>query len=46
MVQSNFPQPFQPEYGAMAKALHDTLNGQDWIEEVLSASGGLGAGPS
>ena len=46
MVQFNFPKPFQPEYGGMAKALHEVVQGQDWIEEVFTASGGVGAGPS
>ena len=46
LVQFNFPRPFQPEYGDKAKALHEVAQGQDWIEEVFTASGGVGAGPS
>lgn len=46
IVQFNFPRPFDPEYGAKAKSLHQVLEGQDWIEEVLAGSGGIGAGPS
>lgn len=44
IVQFNWPRPFKPEYGARAKELHLVLQDQTWIEEVLAASGGLGAG--
>jgi hypothetical protein len=46
IVQFNFPRPFQEGHGTRAKALHQALEGQDWIEEVFAASGGIGAGPS
>lgn len=46
IVEFNFPKPFQPDYGEKARALHQALTGQDWIEEVFAASGGLGSGPS
>jgi hypothetical protein len=46
IVQFSFPKPFQPEYGIKAKALHQAMDGLDWIEEVFAASGGLGKGPS
>jgi hypothetical protein len=46
VVQFSFPKPFQAEYGAKAKALHQALEGQDWVEGVFAASGGIGAGPS
>lgn len=46
IVQFNFPQPFAAEYGEKAKALHQALIGQDWIEEVFAASGGVGGGPA
>ena len=46
IVQFDFPSPFQPEHGSKARALHDRLQGQDWIEGTLAASGGVGAGPS
>ncbi|MGD2157284.1 MAG: hypothetical protein PVG14_02385 [Anaerolineales bacterium] len=46
VVQFSFPKPFQAEYGEKARALHQVLEGQDWIEEVFAASGGIGAGPS
>lgn len=45
-VQFNFPKPFQTEYGLKAKNLNQSLVGQDWIEAVLAASGGIGGGPS
>lgn len=46
IVQFSFPRPFQPEYGTKAKALKQALQGQDWIEEVFAAAGGVGAGPA
>ena len=46
VVQFNWPRPFQPEYGELARALHQVVQGQDWIQEVLAASGGVGAGPA
>ncbi|MCB0033492.1 MAG: hypothetical protein KDE51_05725 [Anaerolineales bacterium] len=44
IVQFNFPQPFQPEYGEKARALHQAVQNQEWIEEVFAASGGIGGG--
>lgn len=46
VVHFNFPQPFQPEHGQKARALHDAVVSADWIEEVVAASGGVGMGPS
>lgn len=46
IVQFNFPKPFKPEIGAKAHTLHKSLSEQDWIEEVFTASGGVGAGAS
>jgi hypothetical protein len=46
IVQFNFPQPFQPEYGELARSLHQAVAGEKWIEEVFAASGGVGAGPA
>lgn len=46
LVQFNWPRPFDPEHGQMARALHEALQGQTWIEEVVAASGGIGGGPS
>lgn len=46
IVNFDWPRPFKPEYGDSARELHIALQDQDWIEEVLAASGGLGAGQS
>ena len=46
IVLFNFPKPFLSEYGEKAKALHQALLDQVWIEEVFAASGGIGGGPS
>lgn len=46
IVQFSFPSSFDPEYGERAKQLHAAVQEPDWIEEVLAASGGLGAGPA
>ncbi|NJN15455.1 MAG: hypothetical protein HC822_03760 [Oscillochloris sp.] len=46
IIQFDFPTPFQQEHGRKARALHDLLVEQDWIQEVLAASGGIGPGPS
>ena len=45
-VDFDWPKPFQPEYGAKAKALHAASQEAGWIREVAAASGGIGAGPS
>jgi hypothetical protein len=46
IISFNWPRPYKPEYGQKARALHDVLADKDWIEEVLAASGGIGAGAS
>jgi hypothetical protein len=46
IVEFSFPRPFQPDYGAKAKALNQALKGLDWVQEVFAASGGVGGGPS
>lgn len=46
LVQFNWPRPFQVEHGQKAKALHEVLQGETWIEDVVAASGGVGGGPS
>lgn len=46
VVQFNWPQPLKAEHGQMAKTLHEVVQGQDWIEELVAASGGVGGGPS
>ena len=46
LVQFNWPRPLEPGHGQMAKALHETLQGQKWIKEVVAASGGVGGDAS
>ncbi|MDX1436470.1 MAG: hypothetical protein R3335_06655 [Anaerolineales bacterium] len=46
IVQFNFPTPFFPEVGQKAKRLHAACQSSDWIENILTASGGIGPGPS
>lgn len=46
IVRFNFPRPFRAEYGEKAKALHQSLQGHTWIEEIFAASGGIGPGPA
>jgi hypothetical protein len=46
VIQFDWPDNFKPEYGQAAKALHQHVVNSSWIEEVLAASGGIGAGPS
>jgi len=46
IVRFNFPKPFSPDFSEKAVALHRILDGQQWIEEVLTASGGIGGGSS
>ena len=45
IVNFNFPKPFKPEYGELVSILHQLLDADDWIEDVLTASGGIGGGP-
>jgi hypothetical protein len=46
IVEFNWPQNFTPEDAEKARVLHERLQGQDWISEVLAASGGIGQGGS
>ena len=46
IVDFDWPKPFKPQYGQFAVELHSAVQNQDWITEVLSASGGLGRGRS
>jgi hypothetical protein len=46
IVEFDWPRPFQPEHGTLARKLHDVVQGQTWIKETVAASGGLGSGPS
>ncbi len=45
-IEFDWPKPFEPEYGRKARKLHDVVQNQSWIKEVVAASGGLGSGPS
>jgi hypothetical protein len=42
IVEFDWPQPFDPEHGKLARALHDVVQDKDWIRESVSASGGVG----
>lgn len=46
MVDFSWPRPFQPEYRQNARNLHQIVQDQGWIREVMAASGGVGAGAS
>jgi hypothetical protein len=46
IVEFNWPQNFTREDADKARVLHDRLQGQGWITEVLAASGGIGYGGS
>ena len=45
-VITDWPQPFTAEQGKMARQLHDVVQNQSWIKEVVAASGGVGTGPA
>jgi hypothetical protein len=45
-VDFDWPKPFKEEHGKLARKLHDVVQNQSWIREVVAASGGLGSGPS
>lgn len=46
VIQFNWPDNLKPEHGEAAKSLHKQVVDSSWIEEILAASGGIGAGPS
>jgi hypothetical protein len=46
IVEFNWPRPFQPELAQKARHLHEIVQPQTSIQEIISASGGLGADPS
>jgi len=46
IVDFDWPKPFKPEYGQFARELHDAVQDQEWIAEILAGSGGIGAGRS
>ena len=45
-IDFDWPSPFNAEVGEKARKLHDAVQNQTWIREVVAASGGLGEGPS
>ena len=46
IVEFDWPSPMKPEFVQKAKDLHQVVQNQTWIQEVVAASGGLGMGPS
>jgi hypothetical protein len=42
IVEFDWPQPFEQEHAKLARALHDAVQGRDWIKETAAASGGIG----
>ncbi|HEX6033214.1 MAG TPA: hypothetical protein VFY83_02225, partial [Anaerolineales bacterium] len=46
IVEFDWPSPMKPELLHKAKDLHQIVQNQTWIQEVVAASGGLGRGPS
>lgn len=42
IVEFEWPQPFDEKHGKLARALHDVLQGKDWIKESVAGSGGIG----
>ena len=46
IVEFDWPRPFAKEDAQNARKLHDMVQNQTWIKEVVAASGGLGEGPS
>ena len=46
IVEFDWPSPMRPELVQRAKDLHQEVQNQMWIQEVVAASGGLGMGPS
>ena len=44
IVEFDWPTPFIPEPVQKAKHLHQILQSQTWIRDIISASGGVGSG--
>lgn len=42
IVEFEWPADVSRELGQQARALHDLVEGADWIREVVAASGGVG----
>ncbi|MCA0456800.1 MAG: hypothetical protein LCI00_22700 [Chloroflexi bacterium] len=45
-IDFEWPTPFEQAHAKLARRLHDAVQGQTWIREVVAASHGLGTGPS
>ena len=45
IVEFEWPRPFSQEHAKNARALHDVVQGKEWIKEAVAASGGIGEGP-
>ena len=46
IVEFDWPSPVNAEVGKKARHLHDVVQNQAWIREMVAGSGGLGGGPS
>ena len=46
IIEFDWPSSMNPEFLQKAKDLHQMVQNQTWIQEVVAASGGLGMGPS
>ena len=46
IVEFDWPAQFERQHGTDARQLHDAVQNQSWIKEVVAGSGGLGKGPS
>lgn len=46
IVEFDWPQPFTQDVGKKARHLHDIVQNQTWVREMVAGSGGLGEGPS
>jgi hypothetical protein len=46
IVEFEWPNPFSAEDGKKARRLHDVIQNQTWIREMMAGSGGVGEGPS
>jgi hypothetical protein len=45
IVDFDWPHPMTADQPKKARHLHDLVQDQSWIKEVVAASGGLGSGP-
>ena len=45
IIEFEWPQPFSQDHAKRARQLHDVVQENAWIKEVVAASGGIGEGP-